>query len=291
MRLYLGDTPDDVENILGGAHPSPNYVIDNDDDIHELKVPSGYQSGIKLVREFEIVAGLTVDLVLDFDASASVVKAGKSGKYLLKPTIKVIDTVNNAILNGTVSEVIEEQQAGLAKASVSAQIYTANPDDAKDQVSVYTSTLTAEDDDINNAGEYLMYLHPGTYNIVAYKDGYIAKCANISVSFGDVITQNFELSTADAIVSVVVNVSGVPEGEQSATISFRQEQGCTDEDGNIVDGQVIEVDNLNVVNGDGYTINLPEGIYSVISSTDGMETSLQELTVEEGMAPLAITFQ
>ena len=44
----------------------------------------------------------TVGLILDFDASRSVVKAGKSGKWLLKPTIKVTGTVNNATFTGAV---------------------------------------------------------------------------------------------------------------------------------------------------------------------------------------------
>ncbi len=129
-------------------------------------IPVGYQTGIKLVRKFEIVTGLTVDLVLDFDAPASVVKGGKSGQYMLKPTIKVINTVNNAIVNGVV---FDEHQSGLEGATVSAKIYNQSESDVKDLVSVYTSTITAGDDEDNNAGEYLMYLPPGTYNIVAYK--------------------------------------------------------------------------------------------------------------------------
>ena len=87
-RLHLGlHNPEPGENILGKTHQSPNYVVDKDGDVHELKVPSGYQTGIKLVQAFEIVAGLTVDLVLDFDAHASVVKAGRSDQYLLKPRL------------------------------------------------------------------------------------------------------------------------------------------------------------------------------------------------------------
>ncbi|BBO82460.1 hypothetical protein DSCO28_30260 [Desulfosarcina ovata subsp. sediminis] len=104
MRLYLGETHDGEDNILGSTHPYANYVIldDGDNTVEPLTIPSGYQTGVKLVHEFEIVAELTVDLVVDFDASASVVVAGNSGKYQLKPTIKITDTVNNAILSGVV---------------------------------------------------------------------------------------------------------------------------------------------------------------------------------------------
>jgi hypothetical protein len=62
-----------------------------------LETPSGVQSGIKLINQFDVAAGQRVDLVLDFDASKSVVKTGASNKYLLKPVIKVIPTVLNGI--------------------------------------------------------------------------------------------------------------------------------------------------------------------------------------------------
>ncbi|MBW2515002.1 MAG: DUF4382 domain-containing protein, partial [Deltaproteobacteria bacterium] len=154
MRLYLGDAPyEKNKTLLGNLHPYANYVIEADDgdihelkgDVHELKVPSGYQTGVKLVHQFEIVAGLTVDLVLDFDACASVVKAGKSGTYLLKPAIKITDAVNNAIVNGIVLGAqqmgVEDNAVGLEGATVSAQTHN-ETSNAKDQVLVYTATIT-----------------------------------------------------------------------------------------------------------------------------------------------------
>lgn len=62
-----------------------------------LDTPSAVQSGIKLINEFDVAEGQRVDLVLDFDALKSVVKAGASGKYNLKPVIRVIPTVLNGI--------------------------------------------------------------------------------------------------------------------------------------------------------------------------------------------------
>jgi hypothetical protein len=65
-----------------------------------LVTPSAVQSGIKLVNEFDVLAGQRVDLVLDFDACKSIVKRG-NGTYALKPVIKVIPFVLNGI-NGFV---------------------------------------------------------------------------------------------------------------------------------------------------------------------------------------------
>ena len=63
---------------------SPNYVILEDDSVHELKVPSGYQSGVKIVKGFTINENGTTEIILDFDAMSSVVEAGNSGQWLLK---------------------------------------------------------------------------------------------------------------------------------------------------------------------------------------------------------------
>jgi hypothetical protein len=65
------------------------------------------------------------------------------------------------------------------------------------------------------------------------------------------------------------------------------EHVCT----NAADPQIKEVDNLNVGNGNGCTINLPSGDYTAVSSTDGKTTLLQDVTVAAAMAPLDIVFE
>ena len=61
-----------------------------------LETPSAIQSGIKLIHPFTVSAGQQVDLLLDFDACHSIVHTG-SGKYKLKPVIKVIPFALNGI--------------------------------------------------------------------------------------------------------------------------------------------------------------------------------------------------
>ena len=136
----------DLVHRLRGRRPEQHGALGRlarADGVHELTIPSGYQTGVKLVHKFEIVPDRTVDLILDFDACASVVKAGKNGKYLLKPTIKITDAVNNAIVNGIVLGAqqmgLEDDAVGLEGATVSAQTHK-ETSDAKDQVSVYVSS-------------------------------------------------------------------------------------------------------------------------------------------------------
>jgi len=61
-----------------------------------LVVPSGTQSGIKLINEFDVPVGQRVDLVLDFDACRSVVPRGL-GAFALVPVVRVVPAALNGI--------------------------------------------------------------------------------------------------------------------------------------------------------------------------------------------------
>lgn len=60
----------------------------NGPTLKPLKIPSGQQTGIKLVHPFEVTKQGVTALTLDFNAEKSVIQTGK--KYQLKPTIKII---------------------------------------------------------------------------------------------------------------------------------------------------------------------------------------------------------
>lgn len=79
-----------------------NIVIDG--QVHPLKVPSGSQSGLKLKIDAEIKENITYVLLLDFDVSQSIVKAGnsKNVKYLLKPVIRAKNKAVTGAVAGTV---------------------------------------------------------------------------------------------------------------------------------------------------------------------------------------------
>lgn len=81
-----------------------------------LDSPSAQQSGLKL-KNLEISDGQTTDMVLDFDACSSIVKAGNSGKYILKPVLTLLPRAQTGI-QGYVSTTLT--MAGM-QVSVSAQ--------------------------------------------------------------------------------------------------------------------------------------------------------------------------
>lgn len=277
MRLMLKDTPDNGDNgdnLLGQMHPYPNYIIDKEDAVHELKVPSGYQTGIKLVHFFEIISGQTTDLILDFDATKSVVQAGKSGQYILKPTIKVIGTVDNGIVSGTVTDADDGLLSGV---SVSAQISDPAVVNPADRVVVSTSTLTDEN------GNYSMYLEPGTYLIVAYKGAeadygtaFGPECVAISVDLNSTYTRDFRL---DAMQTGRI-ITDIQTNEEIAVVSFRRPANCGS------GGQQIEVTSLLVSEDGEYPARLPGGdenpvTYTVVAHS-GEETDSSNVDVSSG---------
>jgi hypothetical protein len=62
-----------------------------------LTTPSAQQSGFKLQARFDVQSGQVADIVLDFDACRSIVRAGASGRYNLKPVVAVIPRLTTAI--------------------------------------------------------------------------------------------------------------------------------------------------------------------------------------------------
>ena len=274
MRLMLRNTPDNGDNLLGQMHPYPNYIIDKEDGVHELKVPSGYQTGIKLVHSFKIISGLTVDLILDFDATKSVVQAGKSGKYILTPTIKVIGTIDNGIISGTLTDADDSVLSGV---TVSAQISDPDAVNLADRVGVSTSTLTDEN------GNYSMYLEPGTYLIVVYKGagadygtGFGPECAEIMVALNTMYIRDFQL---DSVSSGRV-ITDVQTGEEVVNVSFRRPVDCGSGE------QQVEITSLAVSEDDEYPVRLPGGDADPVTYTavaySGEETDSSTVNVSAG---------
>jgi len=88
IRLVLGDN-----NTL---------VIEGEAEVINLDTPSAQQSGLKLKMNTELIPGYSYTFILDWDVQKSIVKAGNSGKYNLKPVIRVNAEVNSGSIFGNV---------------------------------------------------------------------------------------------------------------------------------------------------------------------------------------------
>lgn len=80
LRLVLADN---------SSTPLANTVVPTSGAEVALTTPSAQQSGLKLKVAMDVAPGQVADYVIDFDACRSVVQAGGSGKYLLKPVLTV----------------------------------------------------------------------------------------------------------------------------------------------------------------------------------------------------------
>jgi hypothetical protein len=169
MRLVLADNS-------GAGLLANSVVLTSDKSEVALKTPSGQQSGLKTNINIDIAANKMADFVLDFDACKSVVVAGNSGQYLLKPVVTVIPNYVSGV-------------AGFVDAGIVASGYT-NVSLQKDGVVV---KATAPD----SAGKFLLRpVAPGSYTLVMTAPG-----RTTSVVTG--VTVAAELVTS-------VNASGTP---------------------------------------------------------------------------------
>lgn len=76
-----------IERVWLVLGPNSNVMVDS--VFHDLQTPSAQTSGLKVSLEGAVEAGTIKEIVLDFDAEASIVKKGNGG-YLLKPVIKAL---------------------------------------------------------------------------------------------------------------------------------------------------------------------------------------------------------
>jgi hypothetical protein len=129
-----------------------------------LTIPSGDETGLKLIHNFDITAGTTSEIVLDFDVSKSITRTG-NGEYKLKPTIRAIEKPLTGAITGTVTNPAE----GLYATAVDA-----TPADV-------TTTIP----DASNGKFTLAFLLPGTYAVrVADGAGRTATKTGVIVTAG-----------------------------------------------------------------------------------------------------------
>jgi hypothetical protein len=85
-----------------------SYIELNDGSVHDLEIPSGSQSGLKLNQGFTLPAFGNADFTLDFDLSKSLVVTG-NGKYHLKPVIRMVDNTEAGHIHGDIATALMDQ--------------------------------------------------------------------------------------------------------------------------------------------------------------------------------------
>jgi hypothetical protein len=147
-ELFLGEIelPEGELNQIRLILGENNTLIIDQAEIN-LSTPSAQQSGLKLNIQTTITAGVTYKLIIDFDAAKSVVKAGQSGKYNLKPVLRAQMEAQTGAIEGVVNP-----------ANIKSVIYAVKG----------TDTISTFPDEF---GEFLLRaLEAGIYSVVASPD-------------------------------------------------------------------------------------------------------------------------
>lgn len=77
-----------------------SYIKLDDGSVHELWIPSGSQTGLKINTGFEVTETNELKLMIDFDLRKSVVES--AGEYKLRPTLRMVDMDDVSNITGSI---------------------------------------------------------------------------------------------------------------------------------------------------------------------------------------------
>ena len=171
IRLVLGD----------GNTLKIEGEVEGQGEMMPLNTPSAMQSGLKLKMNTILEPGYTYSFILDWDVQKSVVMAGTSGMYNLKPVIRVNAEVNSGSIAGNVSgEVLVDGLSTFpASENLTVGVYTANAVAGEPDVYVTESRTIADGDFLIQglaSGDYILKI----MNQEAYDD-YVSTPITVSV--------------------------------------------------------------------------------------------------------------
>lgn len=93
--------------VNAGRDGSDSFIELDDGSIHPLFIPSGNQTGLKLIHDFVIGAGGTHNFTIDFDLRKSVIHPPGLGEpYLLKPVLRLVNNLEVGAIAGTVAQAL-----------------------------------------------------------------------------------------------------------------------------------------------------------------------------------------
>lgn len=93
--------------VVADGDPANSYITLSDGTMHGLQVPSGFETGLKLVSGFTVPSGGVVDYTIDFDLRKAITcPNGQAPACTLKPTEKLVDNTTVGNIQGTVDNTL-----------------------------------------------------------------------------------------------------------------------------------------------------------------------------------------
>lgn len=141
-----------------------SYAVRDDGSQVELRVPSGSQTGLKLVSGFSVIQGNSTNLVVDWDLRKALSEPrGQPGMHL-RPALRVTDMAAFGTLEGTVAEALTmaDECGDDASAGNAVYLYEGEVNDPLDIRGVETDPIVTASvrDDLTYK---VSYLSPGQY--------------------------------------------------------------------------------------------------------------------------------
>lgn len=163
IRLYVKTIPGNVDPETVDFPASTYSYITAGGENHPLDIPSSEQTGLKLVRPFDVAVGGTADFTVDFNLRRSVHLVPSWG-YVMKPVLRIVDNTVVGRIEGKVTGIPQ----GLACADGAVYLYSGagvTPDDidltAPEPLLVVPTKLSPLGDCCYRAA----FLEPGQYTV------------------------------------------------------------------------------------------------------------------------------
>ena len=93
--------------VVADGDPGNSYIVLSDGSMHGLMVPSGAQTGLKLVSGFTVPDSGVVDYTIDFDLRQAIVcQPGLSPQCFLKPVERLVNNTTVGNIQGQVANTL-----------------------------------------------------------------------------------------------------------------------------------------------------------------------------------------
>ncbi|MDH4054159.1 MAG: DUF4382 domain-containing protein [Gammaproteobacteria bacterium] len=173
----IGDTGGD------GCDGEASYIVMEDSSVYNLYVPSGANTGLKLVSGFTVPANGSPDFTAEFDLARSITAPpGLSPDVVLKPVIRLVNNVEVGTLTGVVATELATAEACEPSVYVFDDGVTPNPigiddDPGSTETDPNDTVATAMvNEQMNNDGSVewnytIGFMLPGNYEAAFTCDG------------------------------------------------------------------------------------------------------------------------
>lgn len=219
VLLNLGQTPlaaghyTQMRLVLAAndsANPLANSVTPTGGTETALSTPSGLQTGLKMNVDIDIQPNQMADFVLDFDACKSIVHAGASGQYALKPVVRVMPHYVSGV-------------AGYVDASLAASTV----------VSLQQAGVVVKSTAPDSTGKFVLEpVAPGNYDLVVSSAGHASMViTGVPVTTDTVTNLNTSATALTSPVALTGSFAGVVSTSTSpidATVDAMQTLGNGD---------------------------------------------------------------